>query len=416
MSIDYEAVRNPFVAIAKAKIGSKLATLKTGETTTTPAVVKARQNLPPKPAYPYCVLDIQAARHNPNDYDGMFLSAEGKPVYYTRVELLLSYTVYGGDAISILNDLWLCFRQTSVRDYLRNNGHIALNRIEPITTSSYKIPNDWVDVAAFNIYATVMDEVVATDETWIQSIVADVTATDVDGTITSTDITTYPNNDITFRLVTQGLNDNTTFVDSSTNNLAVITRGNIHTVNPSPALGSSAYFGGVGDGNYLEVSPTLLLNTFGTGNFKIAGFIYCEDVNAERSIISCKLSSLTGPWDNDLVYDFVVIPNGKLAFYAGNGATIQIESSSGVLLNNTLCWVEATRVNGTTYLFANGELLGSFTETVPVSVGDSRAQTYIGAWAHYDNQTPFKGYIPEILICKGVGGNTESYTPPNAII
>lgn len=188
MSIDYEAVRNPFVALAKAKIGSKLATLKTGVTTTTPAVVKARKNLPPKPSYPYCVLDIRSARHNPNDYDGMFVNTNNIPTYYTRIELLLTFSIYGGDAVGIINDLWLCFRQSSVKDYLRKASGIALNSIEPITTSSYKIPNDWVEVASFNLNVTVMDTLQATDETLIDTISSEIIAKDTDGSITSTQI------------------------------------------------------------------------------------------------------------------------------------------------------------------------------------------------------------------------------------
>lgn len=190
MSIDYEAIRNTFVALAKAKIGSKLATLKMEGAATTPAVVKARQDLPPKPAYPHCAFDIQAVRHNPNDYDGMFLNEDGIPTYYTRVELLLGFSVYGGDAISIIHDLWLCFRQTSVRDYLRVNGGIAVNTVDIVTTSSYSIPNDWVEVATFNFNVTVMDKVVAVDETTINDVINSITLEGSDGSIYSTEITT----------------------------------------------------------------------------------------------------------------------------------------------------------------------------------------------------------------------------------
>jgi hypothetical protein len=215
-----------------------------------------------------------------------------------------------------------------------------------------------------------------------------------------------------FLLFTQGADDNTSFSDSSPNTLTVLTRGDIHTVNPSPALGSSAYFGGTGDGKFLEVAANPLLNGFGFGDFNISAFIYCEDVNAERSIISCKQSSLTGAWDSQLVYNFAIIPNGKLAFYAGEGAAITIESASGVIPNNTLVWVEASRIEGVTRLFAQGVLLGAFTETSPISISRPAAQTYIGAWAHYDNQSPFKGYIPELYIYNGIGGNTANYDPP----
>lgn len=177
MAINFETVRNLFVELAKAKIGAELSTLPKSSGTT-PAVVKARKDLPPKPAFPYCVLDIQAMMHDPNDYEGMFVTENGFPGYYSRTSILFSFTVYGGDAISIINPLWKCFRQSSVKNLFKERGVGAITEIENVVVSNRQIPNDWVDIAAFNVHITVMDFHEATDEPMIGTVIIDNTIKD----------------------------------------------------------------------------------------------------------------------------------------------------------------------------------------------------------------------------------------------
>lgn len=176
MSIALEAARNVLVELAKNKIGSQLATIKLNANSTQPAVLKARKALPTKPAFPYCILDIQGMRQDPDEYQGMFVTENGFPGYYSRTEVMFSYTVYGGDAVQIINDLWRCFRQSSVRDLFRTAGVGAISDVEGVVVSNQPIANDWVDIASFNLYMTIMDFREATEEPMIDTVISDQTS------------------------------------------------------------------------------------------------------------------------------------------------------------------------------------------------------------------------------------------------
>jgi len=214
-------------------------------------------------------------------------------------------------------------------------------------------------------------------------------------------------NAVSVNVMTQGANNSVAFTDSSHNALTVTTTGDIHVVTPATSLGSAAYFGGVGDHNHLDLAANSLLNDFGTGDFCIDGFIYCTDNSVERTIISCAVT-----WSSDVAYNLTIDATGSLRFFAGNGIPLQIISSNNVVLNNTLHWIEVSRISGVTRLFCDGNLVGSHTGSVNIY---SNNATWIGAFTHYNNQTPWKGYIPQIRVTKGFGRNSANYTPPTQL-
>ena len=152
---------------------------------------------------------------------------------------------------------------------------------------------------------------------------------------------------------------------------------------------SSGYFDG--NNSYLTVPPSDAFN-FGTGDFTLETFIY---------------------WDG--TYD----SSGRIIFATGGSGSLDQFGifSSGLLYGavyggyppiNVWTHVAATRKSGILRLFIDG--VKTAETSVASSIGSSVATAFIGRRG--DGFHPFKGYIEELRITKGVARYTANFSVP----
>lgn len=185
-----------------------------------------------------------------------------------------------------------------------------------------------------------------------------------------------------------GANDGTVFTEET--GRPVTRYGTPKTIESTKKFGlSSGYFDG--NNSYLTVPPSDAFN-FGTGDFTLETFIY---------------------WDG--TYD----SSGRIIFATGGSGSLDQFGifSSGLLYGavyggyppiNVWTHVAATRKSGILRLFIDG--VKTAETSVASSIGSSVATAFIGRRG--DGFHPFKGYIEELRITKGVARYTDNFTVP----
>ena len=164
---------------------------------------------------------------------------------------------------------------------------------------------------------------------------------------------------------------------------------------------SSMFFSS--DGSYLLVPSTESLG-FGTGDFTWEFWIWSNGM-----IASYILEFGTGG-DNGIHYP---TSQGHLSYYnstVGTGSTLYTTGFS-TFDSSTWMHIAASRVNGTTYLFKDGTLTASASDSH--NYGTSNA-LYIGTYGATPGSYNFYGRMQDIRITKGRGRYTSSFTPPTA--
>ena len=164
---------------------------------------------------------------------------------------------------------------------------------------------------------------------------------------------------------------------------------------------SSMFFSS--DGSYLLVPTTELLG-FGTGDFTWELWIWSNGM-----IPSYILEFGTGG-DNGIHYPTA---EGHLSYHnstVGTGSTLYTTGFS-TFSSSTWMHIAASRVNGTTYLFKDGTLTTSASDSH--DYGTSNA-LYIGTYGATPGSYGFYGRMQDIRITKGTGRYTSSFTAPTA--
>lgn len=161
MSIDYNLILDTFIQVARDGVGSQLSQI--GPTGSEfPAVIKVRQD-GPKPDYPYITIDILDTFTNDEWLIQEKLNDSNSLVYETNKNLLINYRVYGGNAISIANDLHGYLRVASVLDFIRSETTGALLTTGNIDSLPVLLSDSFLESASFNLTFAITDSLVIPD-------------------------------------------------------------------------------------------------------------------------------------------------------------------------------------------------------------------------------------------------------------
>lgn len=158
--IDTDNVLNTFITIARDGVGSYLSTVAGSASTTIPAVIKARQPNQPTPDYPYIQVDILPISQTSGHLLGAGVDENDEVYYETHYKMLLQYTVYGGNAISIAHELEAYFRLNSVLDFIENETTGTLEETFDVVPAPIKLATEWLEVASFNLTFNINDRYV----------------------------------------------------------------------------------------------------------------------------------------------------------------------------------------------------------------------------------------------------------------
>jgi hypothetical protein len=193
--------------------------------------------------------------------------------------------------------------------------------------------------------------------------------------------------------------NNTTFVDSSTNNHAITVYGNAQQVSASPyGSGGSGAFDGSGD--YLDI-PSSSDWAFGTGNFTVEAWIYATSLFNYAVITGNLANNSTTSWA------FTVMADGVVRLQNWN--TVVVATGVGAISLNTWTHVAVTRNNDKNRIFINGNNLSESTASVNFSLINNLGIGKVPGIA-----ATFNGYIDDLRITKGAALYTSNFTPPTA--
>ena len=211
---------------------------------------------------------------------------------------------------------------------------------------------------------------------------------------------------------------NTTFLGGMTNagipDLAM--QNNLQTVG-SAAVNTSVVKYGTGSlkfngvGNYLTTKATPT-NSLGSSNFTVEMWVYPTSNAPQYDAVLMARGSPTTPGN----YSFALLGSGTLNapfVSALNGIIVQ---SSVALTLNTWSYVAYVRSGNNWYIFVNGILTGSTTNSTTFNDNTNDA-VFIGT-AAYDQTADrtFTGYIDDLRVTNGYARYTANFTPPTAAL
>jgi len=205
----------------------------------------------------------------------------------------------------------------------------------------------------------------------------------------------------------------TSFIDNSTNAFTITVNGNATpkranpftdtVTGPTSYTGStyagSAYFDGSGD--YLTLTGSSNL-AFGLNNFTIEVWIY-PTVAADRMIYDGRPNSITGP------YPTLYIGATNQVFYYTIGANRIV---GGTIQYSAWNHIALVRSSGTTRLYLNGALLGSYVDATNYANGTARP--IIGADGGNVATLNMLGYLSNLRVVNGTAVYTGPFVPPTA--
>jgi hypothetical protein len=201
-----------------------------------------------------------------------------------------------------------------------------------------------------------------------------------------------------------GTNGSTTFIDNSPVPKTVTAFADAQISTSVFKYGTgSAKFDGTGD--YLTVLSPLF--AVGTGDFTVEGWAYLTAYTNGGIFSTWTVGMDQGIW---LGFDLA----GKINFYIGgaygSGYNNGIVSAATVPLN-TWTYVAAVRASSATYLYLNGERIGTSSTTRNIT----NTNGVIGRvyWGHDSNY--LTGYIDDVRVTCGVARyGASDFTPPTA--
>jgi hypothetical protein len=172
--IDFEAVINKFISVARNRVGSDLSTTK-GPDGTIASII--RQNIAgtkgAKPDYPYLGVTLLNTADESGWITGTYLDGDDNVVYFTNKTVSIQYTVHGKNSVSIANKLHKAFTFDSVRDSFRtdlNGSIVSVGKIIPVTRTDV---DKYIDSAFFVVTMNIQESDADTSSGVIESINAD---------------------------------------------------------------------------------------------------------------------------------------------------------------------------------------------------------------------------------------------------
>jgi Concanavalin A-like lectin/glucanases superfamily len=207
-----------------------------------------------------------------------------------------------------------------------------------------------------------------------------------------------------------GTNGSQSFVDSSNNNFTITANGDAQISDAEKKLGNgAAYFDG--DGDFLEIADNDAFELQGN-NFTIEYWIRPTILDSNYQAIASKASASQDAAGWILYIDV----NNTINFLAGTGSWSVFLLSEFNLTINTWYHVAATRSGNNWYLFINGDLKASTTDSLTLNTGN--LPLYIGWYPYFDglstSDQSFGGYIDDLRITKGVARYTANFVPQTA--
>jgi hypothetical protein len=201
-------------------------------------------------------------------------------------------------------------------------------------------------------------------------------------------------------LIHGNVGDGQVFIDSSPSGHTITTSGNTtHSTAQSKFDGGSIYFDGTGD--YLTIADHADF-TFGTGDFTIDLWIYPTTIGSGGN------KNYVGTNPNQYL-TFGSNNSGGLLFYYGGGTwTSTPSATSNVVVNSAWQHVAVSRSGGTVYLFHNGVLITSRSQSASIDPPNIEIGAYGGGASDL-----FVGYMDEFRITKGTALWTKDFKPPS---
>ena len=155
MSINYDAIMDKFILLARDSVGSQLTQI--GPVGSEfGAVIRARQG-GPKPDFPYITIDVINTVQESGWLAVHYLDESENTVYETTKQLLLNYRVYGGNAISIANDLEGYFRLNSVLGDVRSTTGGSVVETRDVDQQPIELADKFLESSSFNIIFNITD-------------------------------------------------------------------------------------------------------------------------------------------------------------------------------------------------------------------------------------------------------------------
>ena len=215
---------------------------------------------------------------------------------------------------------------------------------------------------------------------------------------------------------------NNTFIDNSTNALAITATGapktqllqlpfassitkvpapwNISVTAPLATVGGSMYFDG---SSYLSVPPTSNF-AFGTGDFTVECYIYGNSTTfGSGGIFSPNV------WNGGSLYWAILANGGNVTWQSSHGNT-NLFSISAVAYYNTWLHITVVRSSGTTKMYFNGVQVASAADSNNYVL----TTTYVIARNGDGPYNMGAGYISNFRVTKGTAVYTGNFTPPSA--
>lgn len=215
-------------------------------------------------------------------------------------------------------------------------------------------------------------------------------------------------NNVSLLLKPKGEDGSTIFIDSGPKGKTVNTGESAKVSTTQGLFGDpTTYFDGSG---YLSVGTDIDFE-FGSQDFTVEAWVYPTNASAGipirgNSYQSILNQSALGFGGGAISIDLMDLRPIATLFYNWYSTPGYIESSTAIPLN---AWalIEYSRSGSMCYLFANGELLGTASISVPTDV--SNYPVCIGADSVGEGK--FQGYMAGVRVTKGVGRHTSTYTP-----
>lgn len=170
MAVDFNIIINDFIRVAREEVGYRLGTATTLGNVPVPAVILSRDtdSIPDEGAY--ITVDILTI-----DDSGSWLISTGvddddNPFFSSYYRVLLQYTVYGEDSLSIAQELKGKFRIPRVLDAIEQNTTGELEDVFAVTSLPENLATAYQEVARFNLNFSITDTVTDTNTGIIETV------------------------------------------------------------------------------------------------------------------------------------------------------------------------------------------------------------------------------------------------------
>ena len=211
----------------------------------------------------------------------------------------------------------------------------------------------------------------------------------------------------------EGANNGTTFTDENSANTWNAS-GAAVTSTTQKKLGSSSYYGNAGATDYISSSNNLSNFQLTSEDFTIDTWVYLNTAVGTQGVIAGEGNGAAS-WSTTNGHNWVLYMSNTGYIYfqynlAGNAGSIL---SSSALTTTTWTHIAVVKTGGYIKLYMGGVEKASTTAATLTLPSGGTPVMRIGSDGAAD--TPWKGYIDEFRMTKGVGLWNAAFTPPTAI-